>query len=138
MKQAFIFTKEKTYNKFMKKFEKAGLLWLSGKNPTYYGNLKEVVEDDKIVVLIEYDTLSYASLDFFLENKRYYYDYDLVYDQRRHNGKKFKRYYYRNGLTEHEQIMTLNNGKYTTSKTNDFDYLISEGYNLVYDGKWGK
>lgn len=138
MKQAFIFTKEKTYNKFMKKFEEAGLLWWGTSDKPTHGNNFNVLQDGEPVVIAVYDgKLSHSDIEYLMGNM-VDNGYTLVYDQRRYNGKKFKRYYYRNGLIEHEQIMTLNNGKYTSSKTNDFDYLISEGYNLVYDGKWGK
>ena len=135
MKQAFIFTKEKTYSKFMRKFENAGLLWLSGNKPTYYGNLKELVIDGNITVLIENDRLTYADLNFFLNYKgAYYRDYDLVYDQRRRNGKKAKRIDWDpfvNGieLYEHGQLV---------KSVCDIRYIINEEYNLVYDDQWGK
>lgn len=135
MKQAFIFTKEKTYNKFMRKFEKAGLLWLSGNKPTCCENFEEIATNGKITVLIKNNKLTYADADFFLNYKgTYYRDYDLVYDQHRRNGKKAKRIDwdpFTNGieLYEHGQLV---------KSVCDIRYIINEEYNLIYDEQWGK
>lgn len=146
MQQLFIFTKEKTYNKFMKKFEKAGVKWADGDKATYQ-EFSNTLSDGKSFIEIDNGKLYYLGAGINVDNA------PVVFDQSNENIKyKARRF---DNIIEYEdftsEYMSLaeefinKNGKVVVITdlnkdivqiSGEYNDFIRENTKLVYDSAW--